>query len=343
MPRSPWESALDQIVSALNSWLPSESVSAIRRTEHISSPLDDGQDVGHGVFVKAGQREFHVQWKSSSTTVAIRHAIYFLRNEQEDRIPVVAVPFMGPTGQEICKAEGINWMDLSGNAFISDPRSKLLIDKSGNPNKFIKRGRPSSVFAPKSSRVIHWLLLNPNKAFTNKRLVHETGADAGHISRILKHLEAEGYISRKVKGEQRLLKPELLLADWRDDYDFFKQNEVIRGHVPVRPDEDLSMKIAVNIHLATTQNKVTMADVFPNLRYLLPKDSSIAQPRYAFTGLSSAWRYTSFVSHRLVSVYVMDTPIDQLQKSLGFQKETREQMFGSWFRKMRVCLWERIP
>lgn len=259
---------------------------------------------------------FQVEWKSSSSSAMITHAIQYLKTTSENRVPIVAVPYMGPTGKKLCKEAQVNWMDLSGNASIQVHKQPgLFVDITGQQNKFIKRGRPASVFAPKSSRVVRWLLLNPNKPFTNKRLVHETGADAGHISRILQHLEKEGYISPKEKGEQRLLSPELLLADWRAEYDFFKQNDVIRGHIPARNNTDLMLVI----------EEALATEVKPQspFQYSTSNAADAELPKYAYTGLAAAWLYTEYVTHRLVAVYLRNFPSEQLLRSMQFREEPR--------------------
>ncbi len=74
-------------------------------------------------------------------------------------VPLLVVPFMGATGKDLCAADGVSWMDLSGNANIKGPG--LVVRVEGLANKYPRRGRPSSVFAPKSARVTRTLLLNP--------------------------------------------------------------------------------------------------------------------------------------------------------------------------------------
>lgn len=332
MTPSQWESTQKQIIEALKKWFPNERIEKIAamKVDPLSRDDDDEEEEesNYKLWLKVGERKLNIEWKSSSTSAAIGEAIYFLKPDKKYGVPIVAVPFMGPTGQERCRKENVYWMDLSGNAYIQAPG--LLIDKSGNPNKFIKRGRPSSVFAPKSSRVIRWLLLNPEKGFTNRRIVHETGADEGHISRILRHLTEEGYISRKEKGEQRLLNPESLLADWRASYDFFKQCEVIRGHVPTITNEGLAQMLSLILSSRIDSTDISKAPSSSVLSRLLKvteileaKSAGDRIPGFAFTGLTAAWQYTQFVTHRLVTVYLRDQPSKDLLQSLRFREEPR--------------------
>lgn len=290
------EIVFEKLLALFKGLFPDDAMSLPESKTRGPIQLLNGSIMGYAFLLQIGKRVFHIRWASTSSTAAISRAIQLLKQEKEDRILVIAVPFMGSTGEELCKEANVNWIDLSGNASIKAP--DLLIDKRGNSNEFIKRGRPPSVFAPKSSRVIRWILLNPDKPFTNTRLVAETGADAGHISRILKHLLDEGYISYIEPWQYRLKQPELLLADWRADYDYFKQNEVLRGHIPTRKSEEL-------------------------VEWLARRLSVEKVPQFAVTGLAAAWLYSEFVTHRLVTVYLKNQPSQDLLRVLQFREEPR--------------------
>src|SRR3989339_1682833 len=193
-----WETAHKKIRETISTLFPDQSFLEIGAAKYRSMP--DFEEVSYGIKVKVGDYHFYIQWKSTSSSAAILHAIRFLKTDYEGNIPVVAVPFMGPTGKRLCEEEQVNWMDLSGNAYIKNASPPLLIDRSGKPNKFIQRGRKSSIFAPKSSRVVRWILLNPQRGFTNKLLEHETGVDAGYISRIMDRLLKSMYVVRESDG-----------------------------------------------------------------------------------------------------------------------------------------------
>jgi hypothetical protein len=296
------ETARKQIIHAIQEWIPDSPIEVIGTAEYRSIPLDDMSDSSHGIKLRVGTHRFNIHWKSASASTAILHAIHFLSREREDFIRIVAVPFMGPTGKKLCEREHINWMDLSGNAFIQAPG--LRINQSGMPNKFVAKGRKASVFAPKSSRVIRWLLLNPKRNFSNKLLASETGVDPGHASRILERLVKSDYVSRSPSGAFTLSNPALLLGDWRDEYDFFKQNEVIRGHIPARSSEELVKDIAAHL-------------------------SKGKMPQFAFTGLAAAWQYANWVTFRLVTIYLAEHPDSQLLSELRFTDEPRGS--NTWF------------
>ncbi|MBI5059930.1 hypothetical protein HZB60_09170 [candidate division KSB1 bacterium] len=282
-----WSLVQIHIIDSLKKLLPDASIE-----------LMGGAVVGTMLHLKlsAGDHRFTVNWASTGSSSEILRSIYFVKADPDHYIPVIAVPFMGPTGRKLCQENGVNWIDLSGNAAIKAPG--LLINISGNPNQFIARGRPSSVFAPKSSRVIRWLLLNPHRRVTKKQLVEATGVDPGHLGRILDRLVESSYLSRDQVDEFAPQNHQLLLADWRTSYDFFKQNEVLRGHIPARTSEELVRKLATRFDVEQAQ-------------------------KFAFTGLAAAWQYTQWATFRLVSVYLKTMPNPDLLQVLLFREEPR--------------------
>ena len=246
-----------------------------------------------------GANEFVIEWKSSASTTAVRTAIEHLADflnpdRHSQRTPVVAVPFMGDVGRALCEEADVSWIDLSGNARITAPGIRILI--SGQPNRFRSSGRPSSVYAPKSSRIIRWLLLNPKTAASQKDIAVATGMDEGYTSRIVRRLERESLIRRDDAGHVRVSRPRELLDEWRGEYSFAKHT-VLAGHIPAQS----------GAH--TLETLATWAEG--------------RQLEYAFTGLAAAWLYTQFAMFRLVTMFV-DAALDERDLSdIGFRETKR--------------------
>jgi hypothetical protein len=207
-------------------------------------------------------------------------------------VPILAVPFMGQTGRRLCAEAGLSWIDLSGNAWIDAPGRQIRI--LGRPNRFASAGRPANVFAPKSSRVVRALLMEPEKAFTQAELVAVTGVDKGRVSRLAKRLHAMGFVERVHSNALRIKDPALALEAWREAYDFEKHH-TRRGHVAVRSAEELVRRIA----------------------------ASPAGLRWVLTGLAGAWYLTHFATFRLVTVLVEARPSDAWLSAIGFREEPR--------------------
>lgn len=144
-------------------------------------------------------------------------------------IPVVAVPYMGPSGKAVCERAGVFWLDFSGNAHIVAPGIRIIVD--GRPNQFPKRGSPSSAFAPKSSRLARWLLMHPTRAMAQREISQATDVSEGLVSRVVSRLEEEHYVVRDDRGRVRVSSPQFLLEAWWGEYRFSKHT-MIQGHVP---------------------------------------------------------------------------------------------------------------
>ncbi|MFO7653022.1 MAG: type IV toxin-antitoxin system AbiEi family antitoxin [Candidatus Krumholzibacteriia bacterium] len=241
---------------------------------------------------------FVIEWRNSGGTAPVATAIEQVQRlaSAADRsvIPLVAVPFMGPTGQRRCEDAGVAWLDLSGNAQIVAPGIRVRID--GQPNRYKRPGRRSSAFAPKSARIARWLLMHPHQPTMQQEIAQATGMDKGFTSRILARLEEDGLIVRGPDGAIGLQDPDLLLDAWHEEHDFAK-HQIISGHVPARSGADLLRKLAGELRDGLVQ--------------------------YAATGLAAAWLLTRFAGFRLVTIYVAEHPAPRILNRLGFREEER--------------------
>jgi len=248
--------------------------------------------------IRVGERTFLVQWRSSGDAAAIGSALRQLRPCQEriskDVLVILAMPYMGEAGQRACEEAGISWLDLAGNAHLDSPGLRIHI--RGHPNPFTRKGRPSSPFAPKSSRISRWLLMHPTEFVAQRKLARLTDVGEGYTSRIVRRLEEKELIERNASAEVRARDPDLLLDAWAEDYDF-QANHFLRGHVAVRSGEELLQRV--------------------------PKALPGGRQQYAATGLGGAWLLTHFAAFRMVTFYVSSFPSTAALTRVGFREEER--------------------
>ena len=248
--------------------------------------------------IHAGPFTFAVAWKGAGAAGPVAMAIEQVRRFAKDIgglvIPLVAVPFMGEAGRKRCGAAGLAWLDLSGNARIFAPRLRILVE--GKPNRYKRRGRPSTAFAPKSSRIARWLLMHPAKPLTQREIARATDTDEGYTSRVVGKLEEDGLIARDDAGAVRPRDPDLLLDAWREDYDFEK-HQIIRGHVAARSGDALLRQLVDRL------NQVSVS--------------------HAATGLAAAWLMDRFAGFRIATLYLANEPSPELLGSLSFREEER--------------------
>lgn len=274
---------------------------------------DDRSDRRIDAVIRAGvhvfEFVFEVEWQSIGTAGAIAVAIERVRRRAEEIerigkagkadgkgrvIPLLAVPFMGEVGRGLCERFGVAWLDLSGNARIFTPGLRILIE--GKPNRYKRRGRPSTAFAPKGSRIARWLLMHPTEPFTQRKLALATGMDEGYTSRVVGKLEEEGLIVRDDGVTVRPRDPGLLLDAWLESYDF-KKHHLIRGHVAARSGDALLRQLIDGLGRASAS--------------------------CAATGLAAAWSLGRFAGFRTVSLYLRQEPSTALLAALSFREDAR--------------------
>ncbi len=253
---------------------------------------------GPDFLVKASGYQFLVECKSSGARapllMALQQILFIKDSFPKKAIPLIVVPFMGSSGVIFCTENNLSWIDLSGNAHIRT--QGILIHVEGRPNLFKTAGRPANVFAPKSSRIVRQLLIEPDKRYNQRDLSNITGLDEGNTSRIVRRLEKLNLIVRDNQGALSPLDPKQLLDAWSEAYKF-SNHKIIKGHITARSGEELLHRISQSL-----------------------AEEQIA---YAITGLAGAWLINQFANFRLATVYLEDPPRISLYDQLGFREGDR--------------------
>ena len=250
------------------------------------------------MLISVGDLHFAAECKGSgqaaSVAMAARSAREFAEQFKRKSIALVVVPYMGEVGRRLCEEAEVCWLDLSGNAHLVAPG--LRVDIEGKPNRFKRPGRPRSVFAPKSSRIARWLLVEPDRAFSQRELAKASDLDEGFTSRIVRQLEEQQLVARDQNGAVKVADFDGMLAAWREAYDFSKHH-LVRGHIAARSSGDVLRQLAVNLEEAKIE--------------------------YAATGLAGAWLLEQFSGFRLVVCYVGQMPSSEAKQAMGFHEEQR--------------------
>ena len=253
---------------------------------------------GGDAVLEVGKHVFVIEFKSSGAAAVVSDAAEQVRayaaRVGKNAIPLVVVPYMGEVGRRRCEQAGVQWLDLSGNARIIAPGVHILV--AGRPNQFKPRGRPSSAFAPKASRIARWLLIHHDRFLTQREIALATDVDEGYTSRVVSRLEDENLVIRDKTGAIRPRDPSLLLDAWREEYDFEK-HRILRGHVAARSSDALLRAIADTL-----------------------RDHRVD---HAASGLGAAWLITRFAGFRLVTFYLLEQPSAALLDELSFREGAR--------------------
>lgn len=206
-------------------------------------------------------------------------------------VSVIVVPYMSQPGRERCKAAGLSWIDLCGNASVRCPGFTGKVE--GRPDRFRETDRPATAFAPRSSRIVRQLLIEPALSLTQRELARVTGLSEPLVSRVVRRLESDDLVVRDERGAVRARAPGLLLDAWRESYDFGR-HDLRRGHVPARDGLALFRSLA--------------------------KELDAHRIEHAATGLGAAWLFNGFAAFNTATFYVRAWPDDEFLASLGFRE-----------------------
>jgi hypothetical protein len=152
------------------------------------------------------------------------------------------------------------------------------------------------LFAPKSSRIARWLLVEPARAFSQRELAKASGLDEGFTSRIVRQLEEQRLVSRDSAGAVKIADHDALLDAWREAYDFSK-HYIVRGHIAARSSDEILRRVSAQLKRGKLE--------------------------HAVTGLAGAWLLNQFAGFRLVVFYVGQMPPAEAQQGMGFHEEAR--------------------
>lgn len=129
---------------------------------------------------------------------------------------LVVAPFVSERGRQLCKDQGVGYMDLAGNCRFT--LGQYTLDKMGreNPKKEQKEAR--TIFSPKAARIVRALLEEPARRWTLSELAQETGVSLGQAHKVIKKLEAELFVLRDEDRKVALDKPAELVDAWASNH-----------------------------------------------------------------------------------------------------------------------------
>jgi len=138
---------------------------------------------------------------------------------------IFGAPSIFEESQEICKKNGIGFIDLAGNCLLNF--DNIYISIQGNPKlRTIKRPL-KSLFTPASSRGLRALFLDPKRKWLVSDLAKEAGISIGQASNLKQRLLDFEFIQETdiavKKGKKfKLANQESLLKKWAENYSYSK-------------------------------------------------------------------------------------------------------------------------
>jgi hypothetical protein len=148
-------------------------------------------------------------------------------------IPVLVVaPWLSARTREVLGAQGINYIDLTGNALVSLSNPGLFISSGGaarNPQPE-PRGR-ALVRGPRAARLIR-LLSDVRPPYGVGELARAAQLTPGYVSRLLDSLDREALVERARKGAIESVDVSGLLRRWSESYDVLQANRAFTFLAP---------------------------------------------------------------------------------------------------------------
>jgi DNA-binding MarR family transcriptional regulator len=164
-----------------------------------------------------------------------------LRQALPEAYPLAAAVYIGPQSARLLKAENLGYVDLSGNCYLA--LDHVLIEKEGKRNVRPSTRPLRSLFAPRATRVVRVLLVEPARGWKLEELARAADVSLGHAHNVVKRLEELAWVERDEHQRLRLTKPADLLEQWGESYTY-RRNEIASFFVAERAGRKVMTELA---------------------------------------------------------------------------------------------------
>jgi hypothetical protein len=125
------------------------------------SLVKDGTGAGFRIEVRVQDNPCSLlgEYRSSGQPRLAREAAYALKDRLAKGLgsyAIFAAPYISPAAAEVCKQNGIGYLDLAGNCLLSF--GTIHIQREGRPNSSFERREYRSLYSPKAERILRVLL-----------------------------------------------------------------------------------------------------------------------------------------------------------------------------------------
>lgn len=139
---------------------------------------------------------------------------------------LIVAPWLSPRTQELLAAEGLNYLDLTGNALVKLDNPAMYMQAAGDSRNPAPPARgPATIRGAKAARLVR-LLADVRPPYGVRELAAAAGLTAGYVSRLLDALDRDALVDRGRRGVVDVVDVPALLRAWADGYDFFKRENV---------------------------------------------------------------------------------------------------------------------
>lgn len=251
--------------------IPSIRIERMERLQGKTEPdyylLVRGTQVDQPIFV-----EVKAQGTPQNTRNAVNALLQYL-SHYPSAYGIFIAPYISSQSAQICEAAGVGYLDLSGNCRIAF--QQVFVRRESFPNQYPYKSGLSSLYSPKSERILRVLLTFPYRSWKTLELAQEAAVSPGMITHVRKKLEGEEWGETTSEG-LRLIKPDELLQDWSEHYSLQRSQRY--DFYTLKP--------------------------LPQIEYKIAEMCSLLNISYGLTGFSAANRLAPMVRNQRAMGYI---------------------------------------
>ncbi|MCK4665744.1 hypothetical protein KAU33_03295 [Candidatus Dependentiae bacterium] len=172
-----------------------------------------------------------IEYKAISRPSHLLPVIYRLKKYSESfkGNSMIIAPYISKRSAEVCRSEGINYLDFDGNIYFS--YRNIYINVRTIQRKNLEKREFKDLFSPVASRIVRVLLENPDQEWWYiKQLSEEANVSLGYTSEVVNKLYEEDYIMKKKGLGIKLEVKTQLLDRWSEAYSLnntFEKNKIL--------------------------------------------------------------------------------------------------------------------
>ncbi len=233
-PLANWSNREDELVDQGIAWL-REALPAsweVSRSERaVAGTAEPARVPNAAVEVRAGDGAWATLAVEARLTFSPRDAELLLSRLARSlhalagHVPILVIaPWLSPRTQEILTVDGINYLDLTGNARIQLDNPALYLKFTGAEHNPAPPPRGEvRLRGPKAGRLVR-VLADVRPPYGVRDLATAAQLNPGYVSRLLDALDREAVVERDPRGPVRLVDVPELLRRWAQSYDVLKSN-----------------------------------------------------------------------------------------------------------------------
>lgn len=204
-----------------------------------------------------------------------------------DAVPMVVSSFLSEPVRQALTADGINYLDATGNLYLQSRRPGLFVrDVGAAKDPWRSRGRPRGSLRGEPAALVTRALVDFRPPYSVPDLVRLSGSSNGATYRVVEFLAEEAVLRRDEKGRITDVSWRALLKLWSRDYSFYTANQVT-GFLAPRGIERVVEALRASASGAETDEA----------------DDRSGAHRYTITGSFAASAFAPYAPTKLLTLY----------------------------------------